>query len=103
MAYVHEIKFFLKGKQLQVALFDKPPPLCSEFWIKNVASDTLGFTELPEGVELEKKYQVETLGLKPFPASKPLFDFVDVVAKEAWEKGGPILIRKILFENPARC
>jgi len=92
MAYVHEIKFFVKHNQLHAALFDNPPFFCNEFWIQNVLAEEIGIRELPKNVELEKKYRVESLGIKPFPASKPMFDFIDVVAKIAWEKGTELAI-----------
>jgi hypothetical protein len=54
MAYAHEIKFFIKDKELYAALFDKPPFFCNEFWIKNVRAKELGISKLPEGLQLEK-------------------------------------------------
>jgi hypothetical protein len=92
MAYVHEIKFFLKNNQLQAALFDHPAPFCSEFWIKNVKAEEIGIKKLPENIKLEKKYKVEDLGIKPFSATKPEFDFLDGVAKFAWENGTNLVI-----------
>ncbi len=85
MAYVHEIKFFTKDNELHAALFDNPPFFSNEFWIKNVKATELGIKALPANVELEKKYKVESLGIKPFHASKPEFDFMDSLAKAAWE------------------
>lgn len=85
MAYVHEIKFFIKSGTLHAALFDNPPFFSNEFWIKNVEARELNILELPKGVVLEHKYKVEDLGIKPFPASKPEFDFIDSAAKVAWE------------------
>lgn len=40
---------------------------------------------------LEKKYKVEDLGIKPFYASKPLFDFIDKLAETAWKTGTKLL------------
>lgn len=86
MAYVHEIKFFLDGKsgELKVALFDKPPFFCKEFWIKNINAPELGFTCVPDGLKLEQKYKVKSLGIKPFHASKPEFDFIDKCSEAAF-------------------
>lgn len=92
MAYVHEIKFFQQDGQLYAALFDQPPPFASEFWIKNVPVAELDIQGLPSNLELETKYPVAALGIKPFPASKPLFDFIDMAAKLAWEKGTALAI-----------
>ncbi len=92
MAYVHEIKFFEKNGTLQAALFDKPPFFCNEFWIKNVKASELGITQLPENLKLKIKYKVQDLGLRPFHASKPEFDFIDNVAKVAWKTGTNLVI-----------
>ncbi len=85
MAYVHEIKFFLKDDELYVALFDNPPPLIKEFWIKNVIAEELGVSELPQHLQLDKKYKVEALGIRPFHATKPEFKFMNELAKTAWK------------------
>ncbi|NJK48643.1 hypothetical protein HC931_11055 [Candidatus Gracilibacteria bacterium] len=97
MAYVHEIKFFFKDDHLYAALFDRPPFFSNEFWIKNVRADEIGIFQLPENVKLEKKYKVESLGIKPFKASKPEFDFLDGLAKKAWTEGGKLLNLGQLF------
>ena len=94
MAYVHEIKFFLQDEELYVALFDHPPAFCDEFWIKNIKAKELGIYKIPENVELEKKYKVEQLGIQPFPASKPIFNFIDVISKAAWTANE---VRKLPF------
>jgi hypothetical protein len=85
MAYVHEIKFYRcpKSNELKVALFDQPPFFGNEFWIKNISASELGFLSLPKGLKLEQKYKLESLGIKPFPASKPEFDFIDKCAEIA--------------------
>ncbi len=91
MAYVHEIKFFMKDDELHAALFDNPPLFSNEFWIKNVKAKKLGITKLPENVELEKKYPVGKIGLKSFYATKPEFIFMDTAAKIAWETGKKVV------------
>lgn len=93
MAYVHEIKFFRKDGQLYAALFDHPTPL-GEFWITNIPAQDLGITQLLPNLELETKYSVEALGIRPFPASKPLFRFIDLAAKLAWERGTDLIRRQ---------
>ena len=85
MAYVHEIRFFLKDGELYAALFDNPPFFCNEFWIKNIKATELGVNTLPKNVQLEKKYKVDDLGIRPFEATKPEFDFIDSVAQTAWK------------------
>ncbi len=94
MAYVHEIKFFRKDGQLYAALFDNPPFFCEEFWIKNILAEDLGISQLSPNLELETKYPVEALGIIPFPASKPLFRFIDLAAKLAWERGTDLIRRQ---------
>ena len=66
-----------------------------EFWIKNVLAESLGIKEISQSIELETKYSVESLGIKPFPVSKPLFDFTDVAAKLAWERGLMLVMKAI--------
>lgn len=97
MAYVHEIKFYQKNSTLHAALFDKPPMFCNEFWIKNVKASELGIKKLPENIQLGKKYRVKDLGIEPFHASKPLFDFIDGVAAKAWNEGTKLAIKQIGF------
>ncbi|MBR8835261.1 MAG: hypothetical protein DSM106950_14850 [Stigonema ocellatum SAG 48.90 = DSM 106950] len=87
MAYVHEIKFFIEDGELYAALFDNPPFFCNEFWIKNVKFKELGVNRLPKNVQLDKKYKVDDLGIRPFHATKPEFDFIDSVAETAWKTG----------------
>jgi hypothetical protein len=87
MAYVHQIKFFNNDGDLHAALFDNPHFFCDEFWIKNVEATELGIKALPDNVELEKKYNVADLGIKPFHTSKPEFEFMDKVAEAAWKSG----------------
>jgi hypothetical protein len=95
MAYVHEMKFFQQGEELYVALFDKAPLFCNEFWIKNVSASALDIQRLPKNIELEKKYSVTSLGIQPFEATKPFFRFTDASAKLAWEKGKAIFLKRI--------
>ncbi len=86
MAYVHEIKFYISSESgnLKAALYDKPPFFCNEFWIKNVDASDLGLTCMPDGWNFEQKYQLESLGIKPFHASKPEFNFIDKCAEAAF-------------------
>ena len=93
MAYVHEIKFYEKEGTLYAALFDNPPIFCNEFWIKNIEARELGIDKLPENLKLQKKYRVRDLGIEPFHASKPLFDFIDGVAATAWQEGTKIIFK----------
>jgi hypothetical protein len=92
MAYAHEIKFFIKDKELYAALFDNPPLFSNEFWIKNIQAKELGISKLPENLQLEKKYKVEDLGIKPFHATKPEFEFMDNLAETAWKTGSKLLL-----------
>jgi hypothetical protein len=92
MAYVHEIKFFIKDRELYAALFDNPPFFSNEFWIKNIQAKELGISKLPENLEVERKYKVEDLGIKPFHATKPEFEFMNNLAAIAWENGSKLLI-----------
>lgn len=91
MAYAHEVTFFVKDNILFVALFDNPPFFCDEFWIKNVEASELGIKKLPEDLQLGTKYKVEELGIKPFHTTKPEFEFIDSIAKTAWETGTKII------------
>lgn len=91
MAYAHEIKFFIKDNELFAALFDNPPFFANEFWIKNVKANELGINKLPEGIQLEKKYKVKELGIKPFHTTKPEFEFTDRLAETAWQVGSKII------------
>lgn len=95
MASVQEIKFFMQGKDLFVALFDNPPPGCDEWWIKNVRAAELGFTQLPENVQLEIKYKVEDLGIEPFNTTKPEFELMGSLADLAWNIGTKLAIGAI--------
>ncbi len=101
MAYVHKIKFYTSKKagKLKVALYDKPPFFGNEFWIKNVDASDLGFTCLPKGLKLEQKYKVEVLGIKPFHASKPEFDFIDKCAEVAFYAAKQAAIQAVI-PNP---
>ena len=92
MAYVHEIKFFIKDEELYAALFDKPPFFCNEFWIENIQAKKLGISKLPENLQLEKKYKVKDLGIKPFHVTKPEFEFLDNLAETAWKTGTKLLL-----------
>jgi hypothetical protein len=92
MAYAHEIKLFIKDKELYAALFDNPPFFSNEFWIKNVRAKELGISKLPENLQLERKYKVENLGIKPFHATKPEFEFMDKLAETAWKTGSKLLL-----------
>lgn len=63
MVKVTEIKFFKKDSELYIALFGNPPAFwCTEFWLENVKASNYGITTLPEGIELERKYNPESLG-----------------------------------------
>jgi hypothetical protein len=92
MAYAHEIKFFMKDETLYAALFDNPSFFSDEFWIKNIQAKELGISKLPEGLQLEKKYKVKDLGIKPFHTTKPEFEFIDQLAEKAWKTGSKLLI-----------
>lgn len=97
MAYVHEMKFFKQDGYIYAALYDQPMPI-GEFWIKNILASEIGIDQLPSNVTFETKYPVQALGIKPFPVSKPLFDFTDAAAKIAWEKGAELAM-KAVFPN----
>jgi hypothetical protein len=97
MAYAHEIKFYIEDNVLFAALFDNPPFFCNEFWIKNVEASELGIDKLPEGLTLGKKYKVEELRIKPFHTTKPEFDFIDDIAKTAWETQGKRKKKKLII------
>jgi hypothetical protein len=96
MAYAHEIKFFIEDQELHAALFDNPPFFCNEFWIKNVKAQELGISKLPENLQLEKKYKVEDLGIKPFHTTKPEFEFMNALAETAWKTGVKLAIGSFL-------
>ncbi len=98
MAYVHEIKFYISSEsgKLEVALYDKTPFFCNEFWIKNVDASCLGITCIPDGLKLEQKYKVEVLGIKPFHASKPEFDFIDKCAETAFHAAKKAAIQAVI-------
>lgn len=98
MAYVHEIKFFKKDNEVYAALYDNPPFFSNEFWIKNITLKELGIQSLPENVQFEKKYKVKDLGINPFYASKPMFDFLDKVAETAWNEGTKLAIGTFLLK-----
>lgn len=98
MAYVHEIKFFIQDNEVYAALYDNPPIFAQEFWIKNIRIKELGIQTLPENIQLEKKYKVKDLGIKPFYASKPMFDFLDKVAETAWNEGTKLAIGTFLLK-----
>ena len=91
MSCVHEIKFFIKDKELYAALFDNPPFFSNEFWIENVQAKELGISKLPENLQLETKYKVEDLGVKPFDATKPEFEFMDNLAEIAWKTSSKLI------------
>jgi hypothetical protein len=101
MAYVHEIKFYISNEsgKLKVAFYDRPAIFCNEFWIKNVDASEIGFTCIPEGLKLEQKYKVEVLGIKPFHASKPEFDFIDKCAEVAFYAAKQAAIQAVI-PNP---
>jgi hypothetical protein len=96
MAYIHEIKFFIEDDELYAALFDNPPFFCNEFWIKNIQSKELGISKLPENLQLNRKYKVEDLGIKPFHATKPEFEFTDKLAETAWKAGTKLVFGSFL-------
>lgn len=54
--------------------------------------EDLGIKTLPGNIQLDKKYKVEDLGVKPFYASKPTFDFLDKLAEIAWKEGTRLAI-----------
>lgn len=101
MAYVHEIKIFICSQtgRLKIALYDNPPFFSNEFWIKNIDASELGLTCLPNGWRLEQKYKVESLGIKPFSASKPEFDFIDQCAEIAFHAAKQAAMQGIIA-NP---
>ncbi len=92
MAYAHEIKFFVKDNELYAALYDHPPIFCNEFWIDNVKAEELGIRVLPDNVELERKYKIQDLGIKPFYTSKPELEFMGKLAEIAWKVGTKLAI-----------
>jgi hypothetical protein len=96
MAYAHEIKFFIQDNELYAALFDNPPFFANEFWIKNIRAKELGISKLPENLQVDKKYKVEDLRIKPFHATKPDFEFMDNLAETAWKTGSTLLIGNYL-------
>lgn len=98
MAYVHQIKFFKQNNEIYAALYDNTPIFCQEFWIKNISIKELGINTLPDNVQLEIKYKVKDLGIKPFYASKPIFDFMDRVAEIAWKEGTKLAIKTFLLK-----
>lgn len=53
----------------------------------------MGIKQLPENIELGKKYRVRYLGIEPFHASKPLFDFIDGLAATAWNEDPKIIFK----------
>ena len=69
MATVRQVKFFKEGGRLRAALYAEPGIL-SEFWIKNVDASDLNIAHLPNEVELERKYELQELGIKPFDEHK---------------------------------
>jgi len=83
---------------LPSALYDNPPFFSNEFWIKNITLKELGIESLPENVQFEKKYKVKDLGINPFYASKPMFDFLDKVAETAWKEGTKLAIGTFLLK-----
>lgn len=99
MAYVHEIKFFEESGKLKVALYDQPPFFSNEFWIKNVDASFLGIACIPDNLKLGQKYKVEVLGIKPFHASKPEFDFIDKCAEAAFYAAKTATIQAVI-PNP---
>ena len=86
----------MQDKDLYAALFDNPPFFGNEFWITNVKAKELGITKLPQNVFLEKKYKVKDLGIEPFHATKPEFEFIDTLAKTAWTQGSKLAIGSFL-------
>jgi hypothetical protein len=96
MAYAHEIKFFVKDSELYAALYDQPPIFCSEFWVKNIKAEELGVRVLPENIQLEQKYKVQDLGIKPFYISNPTFEFMNKLAETAWKEGIKLAIGTLI-------
>lgn len=88
MAWVHQIKFFSKDKELHVALYDDSH--ISEFWIANIKASDLGIAEIPENLTIERKYRIEDLNIPPFEYSQDnfLFEIGDFVNR--FVKGRPL-------------
>lgn len=81
MATVRQIKFFRdRDGELCIALFAEPG-LLPELWIKNIKATELNFDRLPDGIKLERKYDIEKFGIEPFdePNSGLGFGFADTI------------------------
>lgn len=87
----------MKGEELYLALFDKPPFFCSEFWLKNIPAKEIGISTLPDNFFLETKYKVKELGIKPFPVTKLQFEIIDKLAEIAWKNGTEYIHKNYLF------
>ncbi len=59
----------------------------------------LGITCIPDNLKLHQKYKVEVLGIKPFHASKPEFDFIDKCAEAAFYAAKKAAIQAVI-PNP---
>ncbi|MEM7759523.1 MAG: hypothetical protein AAF298_15565 [Cyanobacteria bacterium P01_A01_bin.40] len=104
MPKVYEIKFFQKEAELFVALFAKPSILVPEFWIDNIKASKLGFTRLPNNIELKRKYKVKKLGLKPFEFSKEglafgISDFVNRLTQDSSNKNHTYITNNHIMNN----
>lgn len=56
----------------------------------------MGITCIPDNLKLEQKYKVEVLGIKPFHASKPEFDFIDKCAEAAFYAANKAAIQAVI-------
>lgn len=95
MAWVHQIKFFSKDKELYIALYDDSH--ISEFWIGNIKASDLGIMKIPENFIIERKYRIEDLNIPPFEYSQDnfLFKIGDFVNR--FVKGKPF--PNVIVEN----
>jgi hypothetical protein len=87
MAWVHQIKFFSKDKELYLALYDDS--YISEFWIANIKASDLGITKIPDKLIIERKYRIEDLNIPSFEYSQDnlMFGIGDFVNR--FVKGRP--------------
>jgi hypothetical protein len=95
MAWVHQIKFFSKGQELYVALYDDS--YISEFWIANIKASDLGITKIPDNFIIERKYRIEDLNIQSFEYSQDnlLFQVGDFINR--FVKGKPV--PEVIVEN----
>jgi hypothetical protein len=95
MAWVQQIKFFSKDKELYIALYDDSH--ISEFWIANIKASDLGIIKIPENLIIERKYRIEDLNISSFEYSQDnfLFKIGDFVNR--FVKGRPF--PNVIVEN----